>query len=212
MISSMPARVLLVCTANICRSPTAERLLTAGLGPEIEVFSRGVCAPTGAGMCPISENWLLSRGALSAGSPARAVHRSRQLTSADVAESGLVLTATTAHRSEVVLIRPRAESRTFTLLEAARIMRSRSFRAMEPPPDSAAPADRLAWLVSALTACRAEDPDPAPGPASRFVRRAPVTSAADSIPDPHNGGKHWQALAALETSVTALSSALTSCG
>jgi len=52
--------VLTVCTGNICRSPTAERLLALGLGPTVKVASAGTHAlrgqPVVAPMCAMIED------------------------------------------------------------------------------------------------------------------------------------------------------------
>ena len=49
--------ILFVCTGNVCRSPMAEVLLRARLGPgtDITVGSAGVAAAsTGYGACPVA--------------------------------------------------------------------------------------------------------------------------------------------------------------
>lgn len=56
----MPLRILVVCTANICRSPTGvralrHRLREAGLAELVEVFSAGVHAMPGRDMCDLSD-------------------------------------------------------------------------------------------------------------------------------------------------------------
>jgi protein-tyrosine phosphatase len=55
-------RVLVVCTANLCRSPVMERLLGACLGNEVRVVSAGTAAAIGEDLCPAAESWL--KGAL----------------------------------------------------------------------------------------------------------------------------------------------------
>ena len=67
----MGARVLLVCTANICRSPAAERLLAGRLGPSIEFVSRGTRSVPGAGMCEVAAGWVLMNGGDASGSDGR---------------------------------------------------------------------------------------------------------------------------------------------
>src|SRR5215213_437235 len=94
----MTARVLVVCTANICRSPTAAGLLAARLGPTVEVVSRGVRATQGAPMCERSADWLAG-GWTGAAPFLRNPHRSAPLTLADVRASTVILTASPRHRS-----------------------------------------------------------------------------------------------------------------
>jgi len=52
------ARVLVVCTANLCRSPVMERLLAASLGDAVRVVSAGTAAAIGEDLCPRAEAWL----------------------------------------------------------------------------------------------------------------------------------------------------------
>ncbi|WP_284439915.1 arsenate reductase/protein-tyrosine-phosphatase family protein [Cellulomonas wangsupingiae] len=112
-----PARVLAVCTGNICRSPVVERLLAARLaGGDVHVASAGTHAvvghPVSAPMVP-----LVRAAGADAGSFA-----ARRLTAAQVREADLVLTLTREHRSQVVRLVPAAVRRTFTLLELARLV------------------------------------------------------------------------------------------
>src|SRR5262245_26347763 len=165
--SGMRPRVLLVCTANICRSATAARLLAGRLGPEIEVESRGTQAVPGAGICDVSATWALVNGGASAGP-----HRSRQLELADVRAATLILTASSRHRAAVIELRPSAQVRTFTLVQAARIARWRTRALPGTPPPGADLPDRLLWLAEELDAHRGTAPQPEP-------------DAGDDLPDPH---------------------------
>lgn len=47
----------MVCTANVCRSPSVAALLTAALGSEVDVLSAGSRADTGAPVCPAALAW-----------------------------------------------------------------------------------------------------------------------------------------------------------
>lgn len=109
----MSPRILVVCTANVCRSPVIEAMLGQRLGPGFEVTSAGVRAPVGRPIDPGSADQLRRRGL------DVPQHAARQLTRELVAESDLVLTATRAHRAEVLDLDPRALRRTFTALELA---------------------------------------------------------------------------------------------
>lgn len=106
-------RVLFVCTGNICRSPLAERLTRAALGPcpVLDVTSAGTGAEPGIPMARHARRVLTGLGADPGG------FRSRGLTSALVATADLVLTATREHRARAVTMQPSAAVRTFTLVE-----------------------------------------------------------------------------------------------
>jgi protein-tyrosine phosphatase len=114
-------RTVFVCTGNICRSPTAERLLrarlTARLGASagrFEVGSVGTLDLSGAAMDPFAAAALSELG----GDPAG--HRARQLAPADLDLADLVLGMTREHRGATIRTLPRVAPRAFTLLEFAR--------------------------------------------------------------------------------------------
>jgi protein-tyrosine phosphatase len=129
------ARILIVCTGNICRSPFIERLLQLRLderllderlvdghrattGREgsdrtIVVRSAGTGALTGWAMDEQAAAQLAAHG----GDPAG--FRARDLTAALIAESDLVLTATRAHRGKVATTCPKALHRVFTYRDFA---------------------------------------------------------------------------------------------
>jgi protein-tyrosine-phosphatase len=119
-----PFTVLFVCTGNICRSALALRLgeayLSERLGEEaaaIRLISAGTHAVVGSAMHPDSELVLQGLGAASGN------FRARQLHERIAAEADLTLTMTRTHRREVLELAPRALSRTFTLREAADLLR-----------------------------------------------------------------------------------------
>jgi len=114
------ARILIVCTGNICRSPFIERLLQhelderrSGSDLGILVRSAGTRAFVGSAMDPQAAAQLVAYGGDASG------FRARDLTPALIAESDLVLTATRAHRGEVALMSPRALRRVFTFCDFA---------------------------------------------------------------------------------------------
>ena len=109
-------RVLFVCTGNICRSPTAERLAAAFAdegGFDVTASSAGTQGLTGHAMDPTAALVLSQLG----GDPDGFV--ARRLTPAIAADADLVLAMTAAHRDAVLALAPRQMRRTFTLLEAS---------------------------------------------------------------------------------------------
>lgn len=112
-------KVLFVCTGNICRSPTAERLAIAysvrcGI-PEFNASSAGTRAVIGH---PIQPDAALVIERLGADASHFAA---RQLTPRIASDADLVLTMTRAHRDTLLELAPHKLHRTFTLAEAARL-------------------------------------------------------------------------------------------
>jgi protein-tyrosine phosphatase len=164
-----PAAILVVCTGNVCRSPLMERLLVSRLDErlgarqrrrQIEVASAGTRALTGLPMTAEAASELLRCG----GDPEGFV--ARQLMADMVNDADLVITATRAHRAEVVTLSPRATRYTFTALELARLLRD-----LEPSALSGDAATRALSL--------------APAAASRRGFIPPVPRGADDLPDPY---------------------------
>lgn len=113
----MTSRILSVCTANVCRSPLVAALLADRLDPaRYEVESAGVRAAPGRPIDRDSALQLLHRGLPIPTTTAR------QLTSEMLAQADLILTATKAHRAEVLELHPRALRRTFTVREFAALV------------------------------------------------------------------------------------------
>ncbi|OPX11447.1 low molecular weight phosphatase family protein [Mycobacterium sp. AT1] len=125
--------VLFVCTGNICRSPTAERLLFAlaranGLHG-IQASSAGARAVVGHPIHPEAAPVLERLGGDSSNFAAR------QLTAKIASAADLILTMTRAHRDAVLELAPHRLHRTFTLAEASRLIFERGARTV---PDLAA--------------------------------------------------------------------------
>jgi protein-tyrosine phosphatase len=111
--------VLFVCTGNICRSPTAERL-AAAYATQLQIPNfRASSAGTRAVIShPIHNDAALVLEKLGGDASDFAA---RQLTSRIASDADLVLTMTKAHRDAVLELAPRQLHRTFTLSEAARL-------------------------------------------------------------------------------------------
>ncbi|MCW2831937.1 MAG: low molecular weight phosphatase family protein [Aeromicrobium sp.] len=106
--------ILAVCTANICRSPMIEALLRAQLDPDrFEAASAGVQGWDRQPMDSMAAMELLRMG------HSAQTFRSHAIDSYLVDSADLIVTATRAHRSDVLGMNPQALRRTFTLLEFA---------------------------------------------------------------------------------------------
>ena len=111
--------ILFVCTGNICRSPTGERLASAyatehGM-PELLASSAGTRAVIGHPVHRDAAVVLDSLGGDASGFAAR------QLTAKIASTADLIIAMTTAHRDIVLETAPRQLRRTFTLSEASRL-------------------------------------------------------------------------------------------
>jgi protein-tyrosine phosphatase len=173
-------RVLNVCTGNICRSPMAERIMSAELaarfGPlaaQISVASAGTYGGhAGSPMNPPAAQVLGELGMDASGFAAT------WLREPQVEQADLVLAATAEHRSLVLGLDQRALRRTFVLKELARL--AAEVRPDELPPGG--PAARLAALVALAGGLRALHPaqprtmddigDPFGGPVEEFRETA----------------------------------------
>ncbi|HEY5247545.1 MAG TPA: low molecular weight phosphatase family protein [Dermatophilaceae bacterium] len=164
------ARILIVCTGNICRSPFIERLLQheldqRGCGSDggVIVRSAGTGALVGSAMDPQSAAQLVAYGGDPSGFTARA------LTPALLAESDLVLTATRVHRGKVALMFPKALRRVFTLRDFADLVSGTDW-----PDDPVSRTDPRAWVRKVTEKAAA----------SRGLR-PPLTPDAADIVDPY---------------------------
>lgn len=108
--------ILIVCSANVCRSPLAEFLMRQDLTrPGIRVGSAGTHAHEGQSVCDLVAGYRDTRGWAHDASS----HRARLVTSDLLDEAALVLTASQEIRSEIVRLHPEVRDRTHTLREAA---------------------------------------------------------------------------------------------
>ncbi|SET97735.1 hypothetical protein [Geodermatophilus poikilotrophus] len=176
--------LLFVCTGNICRSAAAERLarrrleeLLGDAASAVQVRSAGTRGVVGAAVHPDSAAAVCALGGDVEGFTARRL-RPRMITEAD-----LVLTMTREHRQAVLALEPRALSRTFTLREAADLVRLAGSQAPDGDPRS---------LVGRMAAARrlrtggAEDDidDPIAGPPEAHARAvADIAECLDPVLD-----------------------------
>mgnify|MGYP001607723255 CR=1 FL=1 len=158
------ARILAVCTGNICRSPAVERLLAARLGPGYAVASAGTRALVGS---PIDTQIVRLLGAAHVSA---AGFSARQLTSDLVREADLVLTLKREHRSAVVRLAPAALRTTFTLRELGRLLTVADLAHLPTDPQA-----RVAELAARARAARAD------------ASARPATPEDDDVVDPYGG-------------------------
>lgn len=111
--------ILFVCTGNICRSPTAERLAVAEAArlhlPDFRASSAGIRAVIAHPMHHEAARVVENLG----GDPLN--FAARQITSRIASDADLVLTMTRRHRDAVLELAPLQLKNTFSLSEAARI-------------------------------------------------------------------------------------------
>ncbi|GAB7192044.1 low molecular weight phosphatase family protein [Kineococcus sp. NUM-3379] len=166
--------VLVVCTANVCRSPLVAGLLRHRLDTTFGARARRVTvAGAGTHAVPgdVVDEPVLDVLAQVTGRPAQRT-RARRLDADLVRGADLVLAMTRQHRSDVLALVPAAQRSVFTLLELARI--ARALTAPGLPPGTGHRGDpAAAWraLLAAAPALR--------GPT------APRDPAADDLADVH---------------------------
>jgi protein-tyrosine phosphatase len=139
--------ILFVCTANICRSPMAERLAAQELarhGGLISVSSAGTRGHHGDDMHPYAAETLESMGV------AADAFRARQLDASHIGGADLILTATREHRSAVVSLDPASLGRAFTIPQFARLV-----AASDRVPATENPVERARMVVQEALRARA---------------------------------------------------------
>ena len=217
-------RILVVCTANICRSPATETLLrreVAGLtGPPVAVSSAGTAALDGSPACDLSSALVgefVARhyvSTLPTDPPDPRAHRARRVTEALVADADLILALDRSHRAVLARLDAAARPRTFTLRQAAglsQVVAGYMADGQSPPGAPPMPVDateRLRWWVGELDAARGTTGSAAaPSPPAEQV---PLQWHSDDVPDPHVIGYqiHGAAIELAEQAVLVLSAGM----
>jgi protein-tyrosine phosphatase len=112
----MFTNVLIVCHANVCRSPAAETLFkarqhptTGAAGTAIKFHSAGIRAVDGYGMDPVMRHLLAERGI----TPGE--HRARRLNAQIVRDADLVLVTEHRQVSQVEALEPTSRGKVYAL-------------------------------------------------------------------------------------------------
>ncbi len=192
-------RVLVVCTANICRSPATATLLRRAfsavhLDTHIAVTSAGVAATAGSPACDLSSalvgEFVARSYAGQVGTPPPAhPHGARRISPDMLAQSDLVLCLDRSHLAEVLPQFPQVQAKTFTLRQAARlsqVVAGYIAPGQKPPGSILMPTgveERLRWWVSAMDSVRGQMP-PVTGH-SEASHRNPLSWSDHDVPDPH---------------------------
>ncbi|QNA91716.1 MULTISPECIES: hypothetical protein [unclassified Microbacterium] len=188
--------ILVVCAANVCRSPLAELALRRGLGADssIAVSSAGVRANPGDPICAM----VASRHDDEAWQTQARAHRAREVTVELIEQSSIVLTASRDIRGELVRLAPRSRDWMFTLKEAAHLGSGFS---------SSAP-DRVAEYVAHLDRARSRAVPLATTTGVkgrvRHLFGGRATADPSSIADRHGSRGHGETIAEVEAAVAGI--------
>lgn len=156
-------KIIIFCTANICRSPFAEQLLAHFLSDSssITVDSAGIYALTGHSMDPLMHNELQRRNV------AIQPHQAKQLTGRLIESATLLITFEQHHLQWLLTENPRAGRKTLLLGQLERVLRD-------------APAPRtLEEIVTDVSGLPALDSDVLDDPFRRGPER--IRQAANRI-------------------------------
>lgn len=171
----MSVGVLVVCTANICRSPLAhvmldQHLADRGIDGEVTVASAGTHARHGDVAAELSAV-IATRGGLDLSG-----HRSAPLSQRLLDDSAVVVTMTERHRDAVVASDPSAVGRCFALRELARLVDD-----VEVP---VTPADLAAHIPTVIADAHRRRTAAAASGTARGHAATGVVSEVGDDPDP----------------------------
>ena len=107
--------ILVVCTGNICRSPTGEYLLKKGLGPDFNVVSAGLGALVDHPAHELSQKIALEHGV------DMSPHRARQINLDILKWADLVLVMENGHKRELLQRYPWLEGKVFRYGEPQKV-------------------------------------------------------------------------------------------
>jgi protein-tyrosine-phosphatase len=214
------AKILLVCAANICRSPAAEILMRRSwlehgvkTGFLVETDSAGARAMADMPRCTASAGYIQEEYKST----------SKELPKTELADYDLILTMERKHRGPIVVETPKVRSRVFTLIEAAQLAdfivtaglvldaangqlqaeeieaSTYDFDSVPPLPESY--EERWGWFVGELDAWRGQVP---------LNPNIPDFGIVD-IPDPHDYQEdvHKDSLSRVEQAVEIFVKAIT---
>lgn len=194
--------ILVVCTANVCRSPLAAGRIQADLhAAGIEhatVRSAGTDADLGSPMCPQSATRL--------GQDPHD-HAPRELTADLLQHADLVIALDRTHRAAAARLAPACRPRLFTLRQAADLATRIAEQVGQGAAPDGAPAlptgttpaaqiARLHWMIAEMDAARG------------LLAGAPDEDA--DIPDRHGPSEHRAPLADVDGAAARLAAALAS--
>lgn len=194
-----PFEMVIVCSANVCRSPIAAILLArwaeqAGLGDEVSVRSAGVSVFPGDPLCP--------QAAMSLDMDPF-THSAQELTPQLLIDADLVLAVDREVRGATARLVPSRRPRLFTLRQASALgIALAPIIAEGDVPDGAPPLPegtvaRLSWLVEEFDAARG------------LLASRPERDA--DIADRHGPAPHGEAFAEVAGAVDGLTSAFDAC-
>jgi protein-tyrosine phosphatase len=107
--------ILVVCTGNICRSPTGEYLLKKELGPDFNVMSAGLGALVDNPAHEISQKIALQHGI------DMSAHRARQINLDILKWADLILVMENGHKRELLYKYPWLEGKVFRYGESHQV-------------------------------------------------------------------------------------------
>ena len=107
--------ILVVCTGNICRSPTGEYLLKKELGPDFNVMSAGLGALVDNPAHEISQKIALQHGI------DMSAHRARQINLDILKWADLILVMENGHKRELLYKYPWLEGKVFRYVESHQV-------------------------------------------------------------------------------------------